>query len=221
MSSNVRPSAHSTHPAHSGEWDTELVNESSIRNPAQTLARSVHEVIDHVDADGWGSGPRMFGLVPTALIAAAEPTLLDQLEDGSELTPVEQDAFPDDVDGGSPALDEFLSTMSWPESIVGCILVQEIVVLPPSAEHDVLAPTSTTDADAAARTAALAHPEKREARLIVGVLRDGPSRSLLQLRPEEDDDPFGEMDLRTSGNLAPHLVNALYDTLDAERRDWD
>ena len=201
-------------------WDTGTVNDSIIRHPDQTLARCVREVIDHVDADGWGGPPRMFGLVPTALLAAAEPTLLDQLEDGAQLTPVEQEAFPDDIDGGSPALDEFLATTSWPDSVVGCVLVQEIVVLPPTAESDVLASAATTTgADAAARAAALAHPDRREARLIAGVLRDGPSVSVLQLRPDEDADPFGEMDLRTSDDLAPNLVNALYATFDAGPED--
>ncbi|NLG55680.1 MAG: hypothetical protein GX542_08540 [Rhodococcus sp.] len=194
------------------------MNDSSIRNPEQALAHCVHEVIDHVDSDGWGAPPRMFGLVPTALIAAAEPTLLDQLEDGSELTPVEQESFPDDIDGGSPALDEFLATMRWPEQVVGCVLVQEIVVLPPSAESNVL---SEGAADADALAAARTHPDRREARLIVGVLRDGPSRAVLQLRPDEDADPFGEMDLRTTDNLAPHLVSALYNTLEASPDDWD
>ena len=76
------------------------------------LARCVREVIEFADAEGWGNPPQMFALVPTADLVAAEPTLLDQLEDGSELTPIAQEAFPDDITGGSMALDEFLAKVT-------------------------------------------------------------------------------------------------------------
>ncbi|ANZ24628.1 hypothetical protein A4U64_07850 [Rhodococcus sp. WB1] len=183
------------------------------------LRRCVGEIVDFVDAGGWGQPPTMFALVPTALLAASEPTLLDQLDEGHEYTPVEQEAFPDDVEGGSPALDEFLATTSWPESVAGCALVQEIVVLPPSAESDLddaLVPLLADPhaADEAARAAAHGHPERRDARLIAAVLRDGPSLSLLQLRPTDEDDPFAGIELRTYDNLAPNVVSALYATLE-------
>lgn len=196
-----------------GNGDVSLSDES--------LRRCVHEVIDFVDAGGWGQPPTMFAIVPTALVAAAEPSLLDQLDQGAELTPVEQGELPDDVEGGSPALDEFLATTSWPAEVVGCALVQEIVVLPPEAESDLddaSAPTLADrhSADEAARVAAQSHPDRREARLIAAVLRDGPSIALLQLRPTDDDDPFAGMELRTYDNLAPGVVAALYATLEAD-----
>ncbi|MCC3329371.1 PPA1309 family protein [Nocardia abscessus] len=183
------------------------------------LARSVREVAEFVDAEGWGRPPQMFALVPTADLVAAQPELEDQLDEGDELTPVAQEAFPDDVTGGSIALDEFLATTSWPPAVRGCVLVQEIVVLPPDAEStldDALAPLLADHeaADAAARAAAEAHPERREARLFAAVLRDGASLCLLQLRPEDDADDFGELDLRTYPNLAPNLVEALHHTLE-------
>lgn len=185
------------------------------------LARTVHEIIDFVDAEGWDQPPMMFALVPTALLAASEPTLSDQLDAGHEYTPIAQESFPDDVEGGSPALDEFLSTTSWPDSVAGCALVQEIVVLPPNAAHDLddaVVPL-LTDAHAAAeaaRFAAHAHPDRRNARLIAAVLRDGPSMTLLHLRPTDDDDPFAGAELRTYENLAPGVISALYATLEAE-----
>lgn len=188
------------------------------------LRRCVSEIVDFVDADGWGRPPVMFALVPTVLLAAEEPSLGDQLDEGAEYTPIEQDAFPDDVEGGSPALDEFLATTSWPPSVAGCVLVQEIVVLPPSAETDLddaLAPrlADAHAADEAARHAAHSHPERRDARLIAAVLRDGPSLCLLQLRPSDDDDPFAGIELRTYENLAPNLVAALYATLEPGDED--
>jgi hypothetical protein len=183
------------------------------------LARSVREVAEFVDAEGWGHPPQMFALVPTADLVAAQPELEEQLDEGDELTPVAQEAFPDDITGGSIALDEFLATTSWPPAVRGCVLVQEIVVLPPDAEStldDALAPLLADHdaADAAARAAAEAHPERREARLFAAVLRDGASLCLLQLRPEDDADDFGDLDLRTYPNLAANLVEALHHTFE-------
>src|SRR5690606_18456769 len=76
----------------------------------------------------------MFALVPTEDLVAAEPSLLDELDRGNELTPIAQEPLPEDITGGSMALDEFLATTTWPEAVRGCVLVQEIVVLPPDAE---------------------------------------------------------------------------------------
>lgn len=182
------------------------------------LAHAVHEIVDFVDAEGWDRPPTLFALVPTALLAAAEPTLGDHLDDGHDYTPVVQEQLPDDVEGGSPALEEFLSTTSWPEQVAGCALVQEIVVLPPEAESDLdeaTAPQLTDRHGTAIRDMALRHPDGREARLVTAVLRDGPSLSLLELRPT-DDDPFAGAELRTYDDLAPGVVAALYATLDAQ-----
>ena len=91
-------------------------------------------------------------------------------------------------------------------------------MLPPDAEStldDALAPLLADHdaADAAARAAAESHPERREARLLAAVLRDGASLCLLQLRPE-DDEEFADLDLLTYPNLAPNLVEALHNTFD-------
>ncbi|MFQ6396434.1 PPA1309 family protein [Nocardia sp. KC 131] len=185
------------------------------------LARAVKEVAEFADAEGWGNSPQMFALVRTADLVAAEPGLVDQLDDSNELTPVAQESFPDDVTGGSMALDEFLATTSWPDAVEGCVLVQEIVVLPPDAEatlDDALAPLLADHdaADAAARAAAEAHPERREARLFAAVLREGSSLALLQVRPEDDAEDFGDLDLRTYPNLAPNVIEALHNTFEFE-----
>lgn len=200
-----------------------MSEENMSRSPS-ALARCVHEVIDHIDAEGWDQPPKLYALVPTEMLAAAEPGLLDQLAEGAEYTPIEQESLPEDIIGGSRALDEFLATTHWPESVQGCILVQEIVVLPPEAESDLdhaTAPVLTDQhaADEVARLTANAHPDRREARLFVGVLRDGPSLSLLQMRPDEDADPYGDLELLTYDGLAPHLVHALYATLDEVEED--
>lgn len=199
---------------------------ADIGRSERALARCVREVVDFVEAGGWDQGPQLFALVPTADLAAAEPSLLDQLLDGADLTPVAQERLPADVAGGSHALDEFLGTTTWPSSVAGCALVEEIVVLPPDAETDLdnaLTPllADRDAADQAARLAAEEHPERRDGRLVVAVLRDGPSLALLQLRPDEDEDGFGDesAELLTYENLAPNVVAALYATLDAVDED--
>ncbi|WP_245813741.1 PPA1309 family protein [Rhodococcus marinonascens] len=202
----------------------ESVSEKNVSRETDTLARCVREVVEFVDAGEWDQPPQMFALVPTELLAAAEPSLLDQLLEGSELTPVAQDPFPDDIDGGSRALDEFLATTSWPESVVGCALVQEIVVLPPEAESDLddaLVPLlyDRDAADNAGRAAAESHPDRKSGRLIAAVLRDGPSLCVMQLRPDDDADPYAGIELLTYEDLAPNLVNALYATFDATEDD--
>ncbi|WP_194815104.1 PPA1309 family protein [Nocardia sp. XZ_19_385] len=182
------------------------------------LSRAVREVAEFADAEGWGRPPQMFALVPTADLVAAEPGLLDQLDQGNELTPIAQEAFPDDITGGSMALDEFLATTTWPPAVRGCVLVQEIVVLPPDAEStldDALTPLLADHeaADAAARAAAHAHPDRRAARLFAGVLREGMQLALLQIKPDEDDS-FPTLDLRTYPNLAPNVLEALHHTFE-------
>ncbi len=78
------------------------------------------------------------------------------------------------------------------------MLVQEIVVLPPEPGARLSA-----DPDAAAAEAA-AHPDRAEARLAAGVLRDGRGAAcLLRLRGEHDDAPLRGAD------LAPNLLAAL------------
>ncbi|WP_375154308.1 PPA1309 family protein [Nocardia cyriacigeorgica] len=183
------------------------------------LSRAVREVAEFVDSEGWGRPPQMFALVPTADLVAAEPGLIDQVDAGDELTPVAQEPFPEDVTGGSIALEEVLATTSWPPAVAGCVLVQEIVVLPPTAEStldDALTPLLADDdaADAAGRAAAHSHPERREARLFAAALRAGTTLCLLQVRPDDDADEFADLELRTYPNLAANVAEALRHTLD-------
>lgn len=196
------------------------VSAVTVDNPSSALYRCIRDVAEFADTEGWDQPPQLFALVPTADLVAAEPTLEDQLDDGAPLTPIAQEPLPDDLTGDSMALDEFLATTSWPPAVEGVVLVQQIVVLPPTAEHtldEAIAPllADRDAADRAGRDAAQTHPERRDARLYAGVLRDGISLCLLQLRPEEDE-AFPELDLRTAPNLAPNLVDALRHTLENE-----
>jgi hypothetical protein len=127
---------------------------------------------------------------------ASQPELADQLDQGSELTPVAQEPMP------NGDLAAALGGIMWPELVTGCALAQEIVVLPPEAEAEL----PTGDDDEEMRRMAAEHPQRREARLVAAVLRDGSAVCLLRLRGEG-----GE--LVESTDLAPNLTNALLATL--------
>ncbi len=184
------------------------------------LGRAAREAIEFVDPQGWGQPPQLFGLVPTALLATSQPEWADILDDGASLTVIEQEPLPGDPQGGSAELDHVLATTTWPEEVVGCALVQEIIVLPPNAEADLdgaLEPhlADADAADRAGRAAAENHPERRTARMVAAVLRDGHRITLLTLQPE-DDDPFADSDLLRADQLAPGLIQGLLATFDED-----
>ncbi|GAA2066364.1 PPA1309 family protein [Williamsia deligens] len=187
------------------------------------LGVAVREVAEFVDASGWGQPPLLFALVPTSLVAEAEPDLADTL-DQSELTLIEQEPLPVAEDGGMAEIEFVLGTTSWPSAVAGCVLVQEIIVLPPDAESDLdeaFGPllADPDAADEAARQTAREHPEATDGRLIAAALRDGQTLCLLQLKP-----PLGEEDapleLLSHPELAPNLVAALAATLENDPDDW-
>jgi hypothetical protein len=154
---------------------------------------AVAEIEGHVHAAGWDRPPALFALVRAAEFARDEPETAALLgvdaSAGDALTPIEQDALPEGD------IDTALARIAWPAPIAGCALSQEILILPPSAEAEFSDPS-----------AAAQHPERREARLVVGVLRDGSSAAVLRLRDADDD-------LLTGPDLVPNLVAALLATL--------
>lgn len=161
------------------------------------------EIESYVGQAGWDQAPALFALVPTRLLAA-DPAAAAYLDNPGEdipadsITPVAQEELPEGP------LDEALAQIGWPDEVVGCALCQEIVMLPPSAEADL----GGLDVDRAA-TAAVQHPGRREARLVVAVLRDGAVAGMLRLRGTGD----GPEDLLTGADLAPNLAEALLETL--------
>jgi hypothetical protein len=160
------------------------------------------EIEAHVGGSGWDRPPVLFALVRAAQFAADEPDTAARLglvEDaGDALTPIEQEDLPEGP------LDETLAQIAWPDSVVGCALSQEIVMLPPEVEAEL-----ADDLEAAPRAAA-SHPERREARLVVAVLRDGTNATVLRLRDTEG----GDEDLLTGSDLTPNLAAALLATLE-------
>jgi len=166
------------------------------------LEPALAEIENHLRAAGWDRPPALFALVRAAQVLADDPETgrrlgLDELSDDA-LTPIEQEELPEQP------LDEILAAIGWPPAVVGCAVSQEIVVLPPSAE------AGLADEEAASR--AVDHPDRREARLVVGVLRDGTSAALLRMRPTDGEDD----DLLSAPDLAPNLVDALLATFAEE-----
>lgn len=155
----------------------------------------------HVGASGWDSPARLFALVSTADLLAAEPSLAASIEDADRLPPghltaVEQDGF---RTGGDLVAD--LQRIAWPPGVAGCALSVERVFVPPAVE-----PQIPDDPDAAADFVNH-HPERHDVRVVVGVLRTGASHGMARLksRPHE---------LLGGTDLVPGLTRALTRTLE-------
>lgn len=177
------------------------------------LSVCVREVVAFVDAGGWDQPPQLFALVPTADLLAAEPQLAERVTAGGELTPVAQDALPGGDDGRPPELDAALAGVAWPDGVTGCALVQEVLILPPEAEAALDAAGTAAEVDEQAVVhAAMHHADRREARVVAAVLRDGQALCLLQLRT--GDVTGATPELLEHPDLAPNLVAALRSTFE-------
>lgn len=168
----------------------------------RALAEAVAEVERHVATGGWDGPVRVFALVRTQAALDAEPALASQLppavlsaaaSDAHHLTSIEQEGLPasDDLEG-------LLGAIAWPAGVDGAALTVERIVLPPEAEQDL-----PPDPDQAL-SALLAHPQRQDVRLAVGVLRDGPSWCAVRQRAADRDDAVGQ-----GADVVPGLVEAL------------
>ena len=178
--------------------------------PAQAtdrgLAEAVPEIERHVAAGGWDGPVRVFALVGTRQALAAEPTLAAQLapevlarsaEDAHHLTAVEQEGLP-----AATSLEELLAGLSWPATVDGAAVVVERVVLPSAAEE-----AMPPEPDAALEYL-MAHPDRQDVRLAVGVLRTGGSWCAVRTRANDADDAVAG-----GPDLVPGLVEAVAATL--------
>jgi hypothetical protein len=180
--------------------DDEAVRLSELSPEALGLRIAVVEVERHASDAGWDQPARLYALVPTLDLAAAEPELAAELgiSDGTgELfTPVEQE-----LDDYSGSLEMLLKGITWPETVAGALAVVERVVLPPHAEDAV-----PDDVDEASSFAA-EHPDREEVRIAVGVLRGGLAHCVLRLRSHDDDNAVIH-----GPDVVPALVGALRET---------
>ncbi|MFE9307501.1 PPA1309 family protein [Streptomyces sp. NPDC088353] len=172
---------------------------------ANPLTRAVLEIDEYASGLGWDQPARLFALVDTAQLRTQEPALAAQLgledeQETSGLTPVEQDEVPADR-----PLDEFLATIAWPGAVAGCALTVERLMLPPSAEAQV---PQGLDGPKLAKWVA-GHPERQEVRMTVAVLRDGARESALRLREKDS-----ATEVLTGADLVPGLAEALAATFE-------
>lgn len=169
--------------------------------PPSPLLTAAVETEQHVSRAGWDQPPRVFALVPTALLREREPALAGQLgdpgSDGDGYTAIEQEGLPRTAD-----LESMLGRMAWPEDVVGAVIAVERVVVPPEAERDLpVDPVQATDLLAK-------HPDRKDVRLLAACLRDGQQLCLLRQRDHDRDDAVA-----VGVDIAPGLTHALAATL--------
>ena len=159
----------------------------------ERLSAALVEIEHYVAASGWDQASRLFALVPTAELMAAEPALADQLvvHNADQLSSVEQDGFHPGAD-----LLAGLEEVAWPDTVAGAALTTERTFLPAGLEDEI-----PDDPDKAAEFVA-AHPKHEEIRVVVGVMRDGTHYGVARLASNPDD-------LLAGDNLVPALSAAL------------
>lgn len=161
------------------------------------MVAALIEVERHVGRYGWDQPARLFALVRTAELIAAEPSLADQLTGATDgYSSIEQEDFRPGDD-----LAETLGGIAWPDTVSGCVLALERAFLPADAEGEL-----PLDPDAAVLAVAN-HPRKLDLRVVVGVTRDGASHGLARVRGEDGD-------LLAGADLVPALAAALAHTLE-------
>lgn len=167
---------------------------------SDALIAALAEIERHVGQAGWDQPARLFALVPTQELMAAEPSLADQLQrpggaDADALSSVEQDGF----HTGDDVLDA-LAGIQWPPTVAGVALSLERLFLPVEAEAS-LPEDPDSMADAVAQ-----HPDRQDVRVVVGVLRAGDRYGVGRVRTHPED-------LLAAADLVPGLADALSRTL--------
>ncbi|MDO5501279.1 MAG: PPA1309 family protein [Propionibacteriaceae bacterium] len=184
---------------------------------SDALIAALIELEHHVASAGWDQPARLFALVQTDALIAAEPELAAHLglrssADGhpeGALSSIEQDDFRSVGAGEGPAvtesgLPEVLARITWPDAVDGCALAVERSFLPAPFETDL--PADPVEAERAVAT----HPQRQDLRLVVGVLRDGSAHGLARVLTQPDE-------LLSGPDLAPGVVSALAATLDHDQ----
>ncbi|WP_404371531.1 PPA1309 family protein [Kytococcus sedentarius] len=138
--------------------------------PPADLLQVAQETEQHVAADGWDQRERVFALVPTADLVAAEPSLADALAGAGRYSSIEQE-LPEGVE-----LEEYLGRLAWPRSVTGCALAVERLRAAPAAEGE----TASEAGDTA--------PGTEPVRLLVVATREGERFTLVRLAAHDSDD---------------------------------
>ncbi|TCO45526.1 hypothetical protein EV646_108148 [Kribbella antiqua] len=169
--------------------------------PADALSRAVIEIEKHVSSAGWDQPAQLFALVPTDELLRAAPKLAAELgaEDASEpLTSIAQGELPDGL--ADEALADALARIEWPDTVSGCALAIERVVLPASVE----AGLSSAESDAELTRMVGSDPRRHEVRMVAAVLREGDRFGAVRLRSHDEDSA-----VLTGTDLVPTLCEVL------------
>ena len=169
---------------------------------SDALIAALVEIEHHVGRQGWDQPARLFALVRTDELVAAEPSLADHLTVTAPdaLSSIEQEDFREGDD-----LQTTLERIQWSSAVAGCALSVERSFLPSGDEAGL-----PDDPDEAA-TAVANHPHRQDLRVVVGVLRDGTSHGVGRVRTHPDD-------LVGGPDLAPGLARILAGTLLIDHR---
>jgi TolA-binding protein len=169
------------------------VNE--VTDATHPLALAVLESESNRARDGWGKPPQLYALAAKASLIETAPDLADQIDAARKgsLIPIKQEPLPP----GEPL--EVLAGVHWPDDVIGCVLVTELVVLPPETEG--VAPRDPEELEQWAGR----EPGGQPARLAVGVSRNGDYACILRLK--------GDDSVQFDPGLADDLVTALLETL--------
>ncbi|MFT3970253.1 MAG: PPA1309 family protein [Micropruina sp.] len=167
---------------------------------SDALVAALMDIERHVGGVGWDQPARLFALVPTTELIAAEPQLAEHLTGGLEpqpghLSAIEQDGFASGADLG-----EALGRIAWPETVAGVALSLERFFLPGAMDAGL-------GEGAAASDTVRTNPDRQEIRVVVGATRAGDSYGVARIRSHPDD-------LLSSIDLVPGLAAALARTLD-------
>lgn len=147
--------------------------------PPADLLQVAQETEQHVAADGWDQRQRVFALVPTADLVAAEPSLAEALAGAGRYSSIEQE-LPEGVE-----LEEYLGRLAWPRSVTGCALAVERLRAAPAAEGQTAdEPDDTASGDGADDTA----PGTEPVRLLVVATREGERFTLVRFAAHDSDD---------------------------------
>lgn len=164
------------------------------------LVAALLEIERHVAGVGWDQPARLFALVPTAELIAAEPQLAAHLTGGTEPQPGQYSAIEQEGFSGGADLGEALARIAWPATVAGVALSLERLFLPGAAEAGL-------PEGAAASERVRTHPAREEIRVVVGALRGGDAYGVARIRSHPDE-------LLSGADLVPGLASALARTLD-------
>ncbi|MFT3862519.1 PPA1309 family protein [Micropruina sp.] len=167
---------------------------------SDALVASLIEIERHVGGLGWDQPSRLFALVPTADLIAAEPQLAEHLTGGTEPQPGQLSAIEQEGFAAGADLGDALARITWPASVHGVALSLERFFLPGRADAGL--PSGSAGAEQARQ-----HPERQEVRVVAGVLRGDAGYGVARLRSHPDE-------LLSGSDLVPGLTAALSRTLD-------